>query len=123
MTEHTAEFLACYRDTYGRYGNTNADHSRCCIAVSVPGAWSRSKQCTRKNGHGTHGAYCKQHDPVAVKAKDEARSAAWRAEWDAKSRAHNFAGDCIAAIRAIASGHNDPRALAQSIIDKLEAAQ
>ena len=121
MTEHTAEFLACYRDTYGRYGNTNADHSRCCIAVSVPGAWSCSKQCTRKNGHGTHGAYCKQHDPVAVKSKNEDRRRKWLADSDAKRRKYVFDGDCISAIYKIATGHNDPRGLAQSIIDKMEA--
>ena len=118
---HTPEFLACYPESwYGRYSNIKADLNRCCAKI-YHATWASSLQCARKNGHGPHGAYCKQHDPVAVKAKDEARRAKYKAERDKKERVHVFQSDCIAAIRKIAEGHNDPRGLAQDIIAKMEA--
>ncbi len=121
MTEHSPAFLAHYRPSYGRSWSPAApDYSRCCEIVI---GQIHSGQCTRKNGHGPDGAYCKQHDPIAIKAKIAASDAKWRAEQDAKARQAEFANDCKAAIREIAAGHNDPRALAQSIIDKLEGAK
>lgn len=40
-----------------------------------------SYQCQRKRGHGPGGRYCKQHDPVARKERDEAREKQWEAEY------------------------------------------
>lgn len=118
MTDHSEEFLAQYKETYGRY-DKKADHTRCASSV-YDDMWSGARQCSRKNGHGPHGAWCKQHDPVAVKARDVARRAQWKAEYDAKDRKRKFEAECIAAIKSIAAGHNDPRGLAQSLIDEGE---
>ena len=118
-TTHSPEFLAQYPKAYGRYKNAPPDYAKCAAGVYT-GVWSGSQQCSRKNGHGPHGAYCKQHDPEAAKRRREESYAKYRAESQARQREHQFAADSKDAIRQIAAGHNDPRALAQSIIDKLE---
>lgn len=125
MTDLTADFIACFRARgYGLNAPLKADYSKCCVQVSDRDTrWPRYYQCGRKNGHGPHGAYCKQHDPVALKAKADARSAKWRAEWDAKARDAEFTKSARKAIHDIAAGHNDPRALAQSILDKFNSNQ
>lgn len=116
---HSDEFKALFREGYGRYAKTPPDYSRCPVGVSTGRAEGGSKQCSRKGGNGPHMAYCKQHDPEAKKAVEEARYFAWRAESGRNKRRRDFQKDCITAIREIAAGHNDPRRLAQSIIDKL----
>jgi len=119
MTEHTAEFLAQFPKSYGLpYRAVKSNYDRCAKAVYSDG-WG-GHQCARKNGHGPHGAWCKIHDPVAVKAKREAANAKLNAEWAALQRDTEFTRACRAAIREIAAGHNDPRGLAQGIIDKME---
>jgi hypothetical protein len=40
------------------------DLERCAARISRH-PW-HTDQCQRKRGHGPAGAYCKQHDPVAV---------------------------------------------------------
>ena len=121
MTAHTPEFLACYpADWYGRNYKAAADHARCAENVFENRGWGYS-QCSRANGHGPHGAWCKQHDPDAVKAKREAQHNAWEAKSAAEGREHDFKTECQSAIRAIAAGHISPRELAQGIIDRLEA--
>jgi len=119
MTDHTPEFLAQFPKAYGRYDNVPPSHDRCAGGV-YSGIWGGFKQCARKNGHGPHGAWCKLHDPVAAKAKSAARDAADKLKRDETRRRSEFEAACKAAIREIAAGHNDPRGLAQSIIDKLE---
>lgn len=114
-------YKAQYLKSYGRsYSPARPDFSRCAASVPGEGGWWPG-QCSRKPNHGPEGAWCKQHDPIAVEAKRKARQADWDAEWLKKKRTREFQSDCIAAIRSIAAGHNDPRGLAQSIIDKLEA--
>ena len=57
---------------------------RCCQTIF--GERVQSWQCTRAGKVGRDGKwYCKQHDPVAVKAKQEA----WQAKWDAERKAQN----------------------------------
>tara|TARA_R110000744_G_scaffold203992_1_gene322864 strand:- start:132 stop:500 length:369 start_codon:yes stop_codon:yes gene_type:complete len=116
----TTEFLAQYPKGYGRRNQSLPDYERCAEAVSSGDGWLGSHQCSRKAKHGPHGAWCKQHDPEAVKAKREARDVKWKAEWKASSANNKFKIDCQVAIRSIAAGHNDPRGLAQEIIDELE---
>ena len=121
--ERTPEFKAQYPRSYGAQWRANApDYTKCAKSVWAKSGWG-SVQCTRKNGHGPHGAWCKQHDPVAVKAKDEARYAKWKDEWAEKDRLRDFERGCQEAIRQIAAGHNDPRGLAQSLINKLEGGE
>ena len=114
MTEMTPEFKAQFHSEYGiNMGRRRPDYSRC--AEEVHRGYS-FHQCTRKNGHGPHGAWCKQHDPIAVKAKADAAKAKWRAEWDAKKAAADFQKACIDAVKAIADGHNDPRGLCIALL-------
>ena len=114
---HSPEFLAHYPKGYGRYDKT-PDYGRCCEAVFGADTWSHAKQCGRKNGFGPDGAYCKQHDPVAVKAKREAKNAKWEADWAAKQRDEAFIREAKQAVIDIAAGHNDPSALCREILDR-----
>jgi hypothetical protein len=120
---YSSEFLAQYQKGYGQtYALRKPDYSRCAKEVNTTPneRFSSFSQCSRKNGHGPHGAWCKQHDPEAVKARRDAQEKKWKANWAAESRKLNFKRGCQDAIRQIAAGHNDPRGLAQSLIDALE---
>lgn len=104
------------------YHKKNYRPEQCAGSVSTKDGWGYS-QCSRKRGHGPEQAYCKQHDPDAVKAKREARAAKWREEYDAKAKAREaeraatqLGKDAIAALQAIADGYNDPRGLAQIVL-------
>lgn len=121
MTDNrTPEFLAQFKASYGTHMRCKPDYGRCAEDVRDAGRWPSYHQCTRKNGHGPHGAWCRQHDPVAVTAKRDAEYSKRKSKWEAEKRASVFARECQNAIRQIAAGHNDPRGLAQSIIDKLD---
>jgi hypothetical protein len=109
-----------HKKGYGRLGNLNARPELC--AAGVWDGWGH-QQCSRKRGHGPEQAYCKQHDPATIKARREANNAKWREEYDAKDKAREaeraatqLGKDAIAALQAIADGHNDPRGLAQSVM-------
>lgn len=60
--KHSKPFLSCFPK---KYGETEPDYKRCAWGVS-DSLWS-SKQCAESNGYGPHRAYCKRHDPYAVK--------------------------------------------------------
>ena len=120
MTERTPDFMNCYPETYGRHRTMRPEYFRCCSSVPAKDGWG-SSQCTRANGHGPHGAYCKQHDPAARKTKSDAWDAERKAERDIAARHRQHTVDCEAAIREIAAGHSDPRGLAQALIDKRDA--
>ena len=56
------------------------------------------------------------------------RDAKWRAEWDARARNANLndqhkqaQAECLAALRQIEAGHNDPRGLARECLARLDA--
>ena len=107
---------------------------QCRHAVSDEGRWPSYHQCGRKtkvtrtvkhHGEVIEVEYCGQHDPVVVKAKADARTAKWRAKWDARDAAEaekrRFAAlhaDALAALKQIANGHNDPRSLALEVLTK-----
>ena len=94
--------------------------------VSTPGMWGFSR-CSNKakydpdaDGNPTH---CGVHCEAAVERraeKQEQRTADSLKKWAAKDRQRKFQNDCVTAVRSIAAGHNDPRGLAQSIIDEAE---
>lgn len=117
MSDKSTEFMSEYQERYGRHNN-RPDYTKCAEAVYTGDVWSGSRQCSRKNGHGPHGAWCKRHNPEAVRARREAQTAKWDAERAARNRKTKFQNDCITAVRNIAAGHNDPRGLCQSIIDE-----
>jgi hypothetical protein len=121
MTEYSDDFKAQYPKDYGpSFRCRKPDYARCAESVADDGRMVTSSQCSRKNGHGPEGAWCKQHDPQAIAAKREARNAAWRREWDQKARETAFTAESKTAIRAIAEGHNDPMTLAREILARYE---
>lgn len=101
-----------YKSSYGRGSRPNFE--KCCKEVYGPEVWSYGHQCTRANGHGPDGAYCKTHDPVAVEAKQKAREDKWAIEREIarkKNQLQSNAASMLEIIRQIAKGHNDPRQL------------
>ncbi len=103
--------------------NTPAD-KRWCVA-SVWDGRAGSHQCGRKPKHqyGGHG-WCTQHYPPNVQAKHEARTAKWHAESNARTEMYarinaekKLKDAALEAIKKIAAGHNDPRGLAQEVLD------
>jgi hypothetical protein len=118
------DFKAEFRSYYGyHFQKFQPDYTRCCEQVHGTSRADGIYQCRRKNGFGPNGAYCKQHDPDAVKAKAAAR----QAEYDAKGAREIARWKATAALepalRQIAAGHNDPRSLAESVIAALDAAR
>jgi hypothetical protein len=111
-----------HQERYGKWAGNEAgrkaDLSRCCERVHSHGSHI-SSQCARKGGHGPDGTYCKQHNPVAVRLR-QAQSAY-------KYDLHNYnlrmqrLSTTLPIIKAIADGHNDPRALCQSWLDESAA--
>lgn len=119
----TPEFKAQYREGYGIRGAQRPNYTRCAENVWERGRGFNAAQCSRKNGHGPHGAWCKQHDRDAIKARDDAR----RAKWDADKAAAKIQRDLIAErltiIQQIADGHNDARALCTDYLRRLAEAE
>lgn len=106
------------------FSNRPHDPERCCASVHDSGRSVTFHQCCRRPviHYGALG-YCRQHDPAKVVADREARDRAMRERWakqDAQIMHNNamvkFRNKALAAIRQIAAGHNDPRALAQSVL-------
>ncbi len=89
------------------------DPARCCALVSDRFTnWPRYYQCSKPRGHGPEQAYCKVHDPAAKAAKEAARDAKYRAEYEAsdRRRAIGILGSgMIDALRKIADGSPSPR--------------
>ena len=56
------------------------DETKCCAAVWSANSWA-SYQCSRPRGFGPDKRYCRQHDPIAIKEKDDKRRAAYEAKW------------------------------------------
>lgn len=126
--EVTERDNTAYRERYGQWGGqpqgTPPDYERCCVNV-VPderGGAARAHQCHKKRGYGPGLAYCKQHDPDAVKARRDAADEKWRLEQNAK-RYQWHGREFYDALEQIANGHNDARGLAQEIIDKFKAGE
>jgi len=73
---------------YGKWAGSpkgrREDPARCVEQVHEPGRGFHVHQCNRKRGHGPDGLFCKQHDPAAVKARQEKR----QAKRDAERGAH-----------------------------------
>lgn len=107
-----------------------------CRARSGGGSY-HARQCTNnakvkrmvetRTGNMEEVEYCGIHDPVRVKEKQEARYAAWKAKVAARDEAREqvvrsraFAEACVAAVKAIAGGHNDPRGLAMKTLAEFQ---
>lgn len=111
-----------YPQYYGpHYNKVAPDRTRCCESVHDRHGF-HSYQCTRKRGHGPNGDYCKTHDPVARKAKSDAKFNTWKADLDNKATLENMRVEAIAIIGTIAAGHNDPSAICREFIERWKEA-
>ena len=118
----TPEFKAQFAKSYGRsYLQFPPDLSRCAERVGS------GRQCSRANGFGPHGAWCKQHDPDAVKARREKLNAERNAKWAAeraadarKDREAAFRKECAAVVMQIAAGHDDPTGLCRNVVARFD---
>ena len=75
--------------------------ARCCAEVWPsggyhPGSCERTASVTRDGRH-----YCKQHDPVAVKARDDARSAKWQVKRDVQRAELAYRASAVALAEAV----------------------
>lgn len=105
---------------YGTHHHPRAyDPARCAESVRDQGRWPPYHQCERKPGYGPDGLYCKQHDPEAVKRRDEER-AMNRREQRERKRPQWYGAEMLKIIRQIAAGHNDPTALCREFIKKYD---
>lgn len=109
-----------YKKSYGAWAGFPSghapDYSRCCEEVCSNERWPKFYQCAKKRGHGPDGAYCKQHDPAAAKARKAAANTRARAKWN-ESRYETHGRTFFDALLKIAEGHNDARGLAQEVIE------
>lgn len=86
-----------------------------CIAEVWPNGragFARAGQCARKRGHGPGGLYCKQHDPEAVKRRDEESRERYERKMRQLNRPSRLLEAYRAALQSIVDGHNDPRSVA-----------
>lgn len=115
-----------YKRAYGAWAGDPRgrvpDYSLCCEEVASRDRWAHFYQCSKKRGHGPDGAYCKQHDPAAAKARREEADTRRRDKWNA-ARYEWHGRIFFDALLKIAEGHNDARGLAQEIIDKFKAGE
>lgn len=117
MTEQST----LYKSNYGTMGfSKRPDYKLCCEQViSYETNWPRLHQCQRKRGFGPEQAYCKQHDPEAVKARQAANDKRANESWN--KRRYEFSGKrFFDVLQQIADGHNDARGLAQETIAKFK---
>lgn len=123
MTDTPESLRKHYPNRYGRWAGNSQGHepdfARCCESLMDkyhPGGY----QCTRKRGHGPDGAYCKQHAPEAVAARQEKSNLDYAVKLHARMK-QVYGPTFLDALRKIAAGHNDPRALATEIVSKFDA--
>lgn len=109
-----------HKPGYGSFNRHVApDPTRCAAEIPDATGWVRTRQCSRKRGHGSEGAFCKQHDPAVKAARQAEADRKNRKRW--RERAREFSGPrFLDALRQIAAGHNDPRTLASEIVDDFD---
>lgn len=109
-----------YQTSYGRITRVKPDLSRCCVEVTDYSLnWPQHHQCQRKRGYGPDEAYCKQHDPEIVKAREIESTKRHNDKWN-KVRYEIHGKTFFEALQKIADGCNDARSLAQEIITKFK---
>lgn len=87
---------------------------RCQKSVWRSGEWG-SSQCSRAAKPGSD--FCKVHNPAAEAERDAVRKARSEEQW-AERRLEIHGKHFYAALEKIAAGHNDPRGLAQEVINE-----
>ena len=94
-------------------GKTPRCQEQVCTYQGMAAHWH---QCYRSAKVGDR---CRQHDPAAVKARDEARTVKYNREqrvWLIRVSGHRF----LDVLRQIADGHDDPGTLARDTIKEFE---
>jgi hypothetical protein len=119
MTEQSSHYSTKYGAWAGYPSGHAPDLTRCCEKVFGSLGSPGGKQCSKPRGHGPDGAYCKQHDPAAVKARQVASSAKYDAQMNEARYGWN-GRKFYAALVKIAEGHNDARGLAQEVVDEFK---
>jgi hypothetical protein len=112
-----------YKTRYGAWGGRPSgnppDFTRCCYEVFSSERGVMHHQCANRRNAGPDKAYCKVHDPEAVKARAAASDRKYRDETN-RQQVQWHGSSFLAALRQIADGHNDPRSLAREVIEKYE---
>jgi hypothetical protein len=114
--EPDADGLRRYGQWAGNSKGWPEDKMRCITEVYE--GIGRAHQCPRKRGHGPDGLYCKQHDPEAVKVRQEASSARYNQSWNLRMRPYRQRDAAFEALKKIATGYNDARSLAEDLLRK-----
>lgn len=104
-----------YQERYGDWaGNPRGrapDLTRCCVEIHPSTGFRVPYQCNRKRGHRPDNAYCKQHSPEAVAARDKAAKERYEKQ-SLKWKYETYGKMFHDVLKQIADGHNDPRSLA-----------
>ncbi len=91
---------------YGSWGGNPKGESyvegKCAEEISTRDQFAVYYQCTRNNGHGIEGLYCKQHDPEAVKARKAATEKKWRKDLADEIAISEHFNLCVTALEGIA---------------------
>lgn len=98
-------------DATMRDGKTPRCQEQVC---TYSGMWPHYHQCSRSAKVGDR---CRQHDPVAIKARADKTQAKYDADWQ-RRRYEIYGKGHFEALVKIANGHNDARGLARELVDK-----
>ncbi len=119
IAERSSHYAERYGSWAGQPRGNPPDFSLCCERVFGALGSPGGHQCNRKRGHGPDAAYCKQHDPAAIKARHEASMARYTAQMNKERYGWNGRKFYDVLVQ-IAEGHNDARGLAQEMIDEFK---
>lgn len=108
-----------YRVWGGQPNGVAPDPSRCCESVADEGRSPLFHQFHSPRGHGPEEAYCKVHDPVAVKVRQDKSAERYNARLE-RDYINSFTKLLEEALKKIAAGHNDARGLAVETLEKYE---
>ena len=111
MTEHSDKFQAHFKFK-------SPDYARCAENVLDTNGW-HSHQCSRANGHGADGAYCRQHATSAERR--EKRLELFRARCLLADKESLFTKEARDAVYRIAEGIANPQSLVREILARYEA--
>lgn len=107
------------------YTRTHRGQCHAHIYSPLGNGHSVEGQCSNKGRHEFNGLlFCGGHYPPNVVGRDAKREAIRKAKaekaaarWDALNATQRQKDAALEAIRQIAAGHNDPRGLAQEVLD------
>lgn len=120
MSESNALYKRRYAAWAGRPNGAAPDYERCCVEVFPAERGANHHQCRKLRGFGPDEAYCKQHDPANVAAKQAAADEKYRLESNARRYGY-YGRRFYDTLKLIAEGHNDARGLAADLINEFDA--